>query len=99
MLVFVFESCCFATISTMSLRGLGKHTKRGGSWLVAAISGGVCPSMTGQGGDQIQRPRCHADSHDRLYCWYGVPHLRQSVSENRKDHSLTNNEVGVTYPN
>lgn len=48
MLVFVFESCCFATIFTMSLRGLGKHTKRGGSWLVAAISGGtVWPSMTG----------------------------------------------------
>lgn len=48
MLVFVFESCCFATIFTMSLRGLGRHTKRGGSWLVAAISGGtVWPSMTG----------------------------------------------------
>ena len=47
-MVFVFESCCFATIFTMSLRGLGKHTKRGGSWLVAAISGGtVWPSMTG----------------------------------------------------
>lgn len=48
MLVFVGESLCFATIFTMALRGLGKHTKRGGSWLVAAISGGtVWPSMTG----------------------------------------------------
>lgn len=47
-LVFVFESCCFATIFTLSLRGLGRHTKRGGSWLVAAISGGtVWPCMTG----------------------------------------------------
>jgi len=39
-MVFVFESCCFATIFTMALRGLGRHTKRGGSFLVSAISGG-----------------------------------------------------------
>ena len=46
--VFVFESACFATIFTMSLRGLGRHTKRGGSFLVAAISGGcVFPPMMG----------------------------------------------------
>lgn len=48
MMVFVFESCCFATIFTMSLRGLGRHTKRGGSFLVSAISGGmVFPAMMG----------------------------------------------------
>ncbi|EXJ96019.1 MFS transporter, FHS family, L-fucose permease [Capronia coronata CBS 617.96] len=48
MLVFIFESSCFANIFTLALRGLGRHTKRGGSWLVAAISGGtVWPSMTG----------------------------------------------------
>jgi FHS family L-fucose permease-like MFS transporter len=50
MLIFVlcFESCCFATIFTMGLRGLGRHTKLGGSLLVAAISGGmVFPPMTG----------------------------------------------------
>jgi FHS family L-fucose permease-like MFS transporter len=47
-MVLAFESCCFATIFTMSLRGLGRHTKRGGSWLVAAISGGtVFPCITG----------------------------------------------------
>lgn len=39
-MIFVFESCCFATIFTLALRGLGRHTKRGGSFLVAAISGG-----------------------------------------------------------
>jgi len=39
---------CFATIFTLALRGLGRHTKRGGSFLVAAISGGaVFPPMTG----------------------------------------------------
>ncbi|KAK4111641.1 glucose galactose transporter [Canariomyces notabilis] len=47
-LVLCFESCCFATIFTLGLRGLGRHTKRGGSLLVAAISGGmVFPPMTG----------------------------------------------------
>ncbi|KAL3440919.1 major facilitator superfamily domain-containing protein [Aspergillus insuetus] len=47
-MVFVFESCCFATIFLMSMRGLGRHTKRGGSFLVAAISGGaVFPPMMG----------------------------------------------------
>ncbi|KAL4965478.1 major facilitator superfamily domain-containing protein [Aspergillus stella-maris] len=47
-LVFCFESCCFATIFTLALRGLGRHTKTGGSFLVAAISGGtVFPPMMG----------------------------------------------------
>lgn len=49
-LVFCFESCCFATIFTLGLRGLGRHTKRGGSFLVAGISGGmVFPPMMGAG--------------------------------------------------
>ncbi len=40
--------CCFATIFTLALRGLGRHTKRGGSFLVAAISGGAAfPPMMG----------------------------------------------------
>lgn len=47
-LVLFFESACFATIFTLGLRGLGRHTKIGGSLLVAAISGGmVFPAMTG----------------------------------------------------
>lgn len=47
-LVLCFESACFATIFTLGLRGLGRHTKFGGSLLVAAISGGtVFPAMTG----------------------------------------------------
>ncbi|KAF7561972.1 hypothetical protein G7046_g2168 [Stylonectria norvegica] len=47
-LVLCFESACFATIFTLGLRGLGRHTKLGGSLLVAAISGGmVFPPMTG----------------------------------------------------
>jgi MFS transporter, FHS family, L-fucose permease len=47
-MVFCFESCCFATIFTLALRSLGRHTKRGGSFLVAAISGGtVFPPMMG----------------------------------------------------
>jgi MFS transporter, FHS family, L-fucose permease len=47
-LLFAFESACFATIFTTALRGLGRHTKRGGSFLVAAISGGsVFPAIIG----------------------------------------------------
>lgn len=47
-LVLFWESACFATIFSLGLRGLGRHTKRGGAWLVAAISGGmVFPPATG----------------------------------------------------
>ncbi|OAA59849.1 glucose galactose transporter [Niveomyces insectorum RCEF 264] len=47
-LVLCAESACFATIFTLGLRGLGRHTKIGGSLLVAGISGGmVFPAMTG----------------------------------------------------
>ena len=47
-LVLFFESCLFSTIFTLSLRGLGRHTKRGGSFLVSSIVGGaIWPPMTG----------------------------------------------------
>lgn len=47
-LVLFWESACFATIFSLGLRGLGRHTKFGGSCLVAAISGGmVFPPATG----------------------------------------------------
>ncbi|KAK9311115.1 putative L-fucose-proton symporter [Lipomyces starkeyi] len=50
--VFFFESCCFATIFTSALKGLGRHTKWGGSMLVSAISGGALfPSLMGLLGD------------------------------------------------
>jgi FHS family L-fucose permease-like MFS transporter len=41
MIVLFFESCIFPTIFTLSLRGLGRHTKRGASFLVASICGGA----------------------------------------------------------
>jgi len=47
-LVLFFESCIFPTIFTLSLRGLGRHTKRGASWIVSSISGGALfPALTG----------------------------------------------------
>jgi len=47
-LVLFFESCVFPTILTLSIRGLGRHTKRGASWIVAAVCGGALfPSLTG----------------------------------------------------
>jgi FHS family L-fucose permease-like MFS transporter len=41
MIVLFFESCIFPTIFTLSLRGLGRHTKRGASFLVASVCGGA----------------------------------------------------------
>ena len=47
-IVLFFESCIFPTIFTLTLRGLGRHTKRGASWIVASVCGGALfPSLTG----------------------------------------------------
>ena len=47
-IVLFFESAVFPTIFTLSIRGLGRHTKRGSSWIVASVSGGALfPSLTG----------------------------------------------------
>lgn len=54
-LVLCWESACFATIFTLGLRGLGRHTKIGGSLIVAGISGGaVFPPMTGAVATHLQ---------------------------------------------
>ncbi|KAI3539258.1 glucose/galactose transporter [Colletotrichum abscissum] len=47
-IVLFFESCIFPTIFTTAIRGLGRHTKRGSSWIVASVCGGALfPSLTG----------------------------------------------------
>ncbi|MCJ1407402.1 hypothetical protein MMC19_001473 [Ptychographa xylographoides] len=47
-LVLLFESCIFPTIFTLSLRGLGRHTKRGASFIVSSVCGGaVFPPILG----------------------------------------------------
>ncbi|THY22733.1 putative L-fucose-proton symporter [Aureobasidium pullulans] len=40
-LVLFFESCVFPLIFALSIRGLGRHSKRGASFIVAAVSGGA----------------------------------------------------------
>ncbi|KAF2104079.1 MFS general substrate transporter [Rhizodiscina lignyota] len=53
MLVLFFESCVFPTIFTLSLRGLGRHTKRGASFLVSSVCGGaVIPAILGNVADK-----------------------------------------------
>ena len=53
MLVLFFESCIFPTIFSLSLRGLGRHTKRGASYLIASIgSGAVAPAILGNVADR-----------------------------------------------
>jgi len=46
-LEFCAKSCVFPTMFTLTLRGLGRHTKRGASWLVASIASGIvfAPAM------------------------------------------------------
>jgi FHS family L-fucose permease-like MFS transporter len=52
-IVLFFESCIFPTIFTLSLRGLGRHTKRGASFLVSSVSGGaVFPPILGAVSDR-----------------------------------------------
>lgn len=52
-IVLFFESCIFPTIFTLSIRGLGRHTKRGSSFIVASVSGGALfPSLTGLAADK-----------------------------------------------
>ena len=51
-IVLFFESCIFPTIFTLSIRGLGRHTKRGSSWIVASVCGGALfPALTGLAAD------------------------------------------------
>jgi FHS family L-fucose permease-like MFS transporter len=48
LVLFFFESCIFPTTLKLSIRGLGRHTKGGSSWIVASVSGGALfPSLTG----------------------------------------------------
>ena len=47
-LVLFFESCIFPIIFTLSLQGLGRHTKRSPSFLISSVSGSaVFPPMLG----------------------------------------------------
>ncbi|KAH7311069.1 putative L-fucose-proton symporter [Rhexocercosporidium sp. MPI-PUGE-AT-0058] len=53
-LVLFFESCVFPLIFTLSLRGLGRHSKRGASFIVAAVSGGALfPPVLGAVADAL----------------------------------------------
>lgn len=53
-LVLFFESCVFPLIFTLSLRGLGRHSKRGASFIVASVSGGALfPPVLGAVADAL----------------------------------------------
>jgi MFS transporter, FHS family, L-fucose permease len=46
-LTLFFESICFPTIFALGIRGLGVHTKRGSSFIIASIIGGaIVPPLT-----------------------------------------------------
>ena len=66
-LVLCWESACFATIFTLGLRGLGRHTKIGGSFIVAAISGGAAfPPMTGALFDHLKKIKAPHSFHTAM---------------------------------
>lgn len=57
-LLLFCESCCFPTIFSLALRGLGRHTKRGAALLVAAVCGGaVFPPAMGAVADSANSTR------------------------------------------
>ncbi|KAF1840221.1 L-fucose permease Glucose/galactose transporter-like protein [Cucurbitaria berberidis CBS 394.84] len=54
MITLFFESCIFPIIFALTLRGLGRHTKRGASYLVSSVCGGaVVPVILGNVADRI----------------------------------------------
>ncbi|TVY67366.1 L-fucose-proton symporter [Lachnellula suecica] len=60
-MVLFFESCIFPLIFTLSLRGLGRHSKRGASFIVAAVSGGALfPPVLGVVADKLNGNTQHA---------------------------------------
>ncbi|RDW79424.1 putative L-fucose permease [Coleophoma cylindrospora] len=60
-MVLFFESCIFPLIFTLSLRGLGRHSKRGASFIVAAVSGGALfPPVLGAVADALGGNTQHA---------------------------------------
>jgi len=51
-LILFAESCLFPLIFTTALKGLGKHTKRGASFIVSSVCGGaVFPALMGVASD------------------------------------------------
>lgn len=53
-MVLFFESICFPTIFTLGIKGLGRHTKQGATFIVASIVGGaVVPPALGLAADRF----------------------------------------------
>lgn len=57
MAIFFFESIMFPTIFALGVKGLGEHTRRGGSFQIMAIVGGaVVPPIMGLIADEVSTP-------------------------------------------
>ena len=60
MAVFFFESIMFPTIFALSVKNLGAHTRRGGSFVIMAISGGAfIPPVMGWIADHSSTPAAY----------------------------------------
>lgn len=58
MLVLFFESICFPTIFTLSIRGLGKHTKTGSTVVIGSVIGGaIVPPLLAVTADHFNNTR------------------------------------------
>lgn len=57
MTIFFFESIMFPTIFALGIKGLGVHTRRGGSFIIMSIVGGaVIPPIMGLIADKVSTP-------------------------------------------
>jgi FHS family L-fucose permease-like MFS transporter len=94
-LVLFFESCIFPTIFTLSLRGLGRHTKRGASFLVASVCGGaVFPPIMGVAADHSNAQTAMAVSLAGFVVSWSFPFYLNMFKAKELDGYL-NSKVGI----
>jgi len=96
MVVLFFESCIFPIIFALTLRGLGRHTKRGASFLVASVSGGaVVPVILGNVADRIGTQRAMVVPLAFFMVAWAYP-IYLNVFKRRELDAYTDSKVGTS---
>jgi len=95
MIVLFFESCIFPIIFALTLRGLGRHTKRGASFLVASVCGGaVIPAILGNVADKIGTQKAMCVPLAFFVLAWSYP-LYLNVAKGRELDAYTESHVGT----
>jgi FHS family L-fucose permease-like MFS transporter len=96
MIVLFFESCIFPIIFALSLRGLGRHTKRGASFLVASVCGGaVGPVILGNVADYIGTRKAMVVPLAFFFIAWSYP-IYLNVAKGKELDAYTESHVGMT---